>query len=296
MASKIDAAEDLERQLLAGQAIVEIDPDLVDDSFVDDRLKESREDIEDLVETFKERGQDTPILVRPHRDVDGRFETIFGHRRKRAAKATGRKVRAVVRQISDRDHVIAQGQENAARSGLSFIERATFASNMGERKFDNQTIMAALRINKTVLSKMQAVTTQIPLEVIQAIGPAAEIGRDRWYELAVKLRDLGSSDEAIALVRQPTFREIDGATRFNSLFRHLDSIPRPRASSSTEEALPSWEPKDQSVRVTTKGTKKAVTIALRRPDGVRFGHWISENLESLYNDFRRTERNTMTGD
>lgn len=301
MANKANAAEELERKLLAGQTIIEIDPSLVDDSFVNDRLDESREDVQDLVESYREqssngeRGQDTPILVRPHRHVQGRFEIIFGHRRTRAAKATGRKVRAVVRDLSDRDHVIAQGQENAARAGLSFIERATFASNLARRDFDNQTIMAALRANKTVLSKMQAVTAQVPLEVIRAIGPAAEIGRDRWYELAVHLRDVGEL-VATAIVRETSFQEGDSEARFNRLFKHVASVAKSRGASSTSALKENWQPDDRSLRVTTSGTKNAITLALRKPDGVRFGAWISQNLETLYGEFRRAERDKKTGD
>ena len=41
-----------------------------------------------------------------------------------------RKVRAVVKEMKDREHVIAQGQENSARANLSFIEKALFAARI----------------------------------------------------------------------------------------------------------------------------------------------------------------------
>lgn len=297
MASKVDAAEELERQLLAGQSIIEVDPDLIDDSFVEDRMDESREDIQDLVESFLERGQDSAILIRPHRQTAGRFETIFGHRRRRAAKATGRKVRAVVKEISDREHVIAQGQENAARADLSFIERAMFAQSLGERGFDNQTTMAALGVNKSVLSKMQAVITQIPPIIIRAIGPATSVGRDRWYELAVCLRDLATRNEAIEIIERQDFSNLDSNERFELIWNQSvtnapkrDQAPQPRRSGMN------WQPGDHSLNVATKATKNTLTIELHKPEGIRFGNWITQNLETLYGEFRRLESTNETGD
>nr|WP_281722381.1 plasmid partitioning protein RepB [Nitrosomonas nitrosa] len=297
MASRIDAAEELERRLLAGQSIIEVDPDLIDDSFVDDRMEESRENIQDLIDSFRERGQDSPILIRPHRHASGRFETIFGHRRKRAAKATGKNVRAVIRELSDREHVIAQGQENAARADLSFIERAMFAQTLAERDFDNQTIMTALGVNKTVLSKMQAVTTQIAPALIRAIGPARNVGRDRWYELSVCLRDTARHDVAVAIAEHQDFAAADSDERFELLYTQLANSPSHHSSApQTHGPGANWEPGDCSLRVTTKSRKNSVTIALQRPDGIRFGNWISQNLDTLYVEFRRVDSTKETGD
>ncbi|NKF33252.1 ParB/RepB/Spo0J family partition protein, partial [Pseudomonas sp. BGM005] len=91
-------------------------PDTVEVSFVKDRLSEDDEAFRALVEAIRVRGQDTPILVRPHGTIDGRYQVVFGHRRLRAARELGRNVRAVVKAIDDRTHVIAQGQENSARA------------------------------------------------------------------------------------------------------------------------------------------------------------------------------------
>ncbi|MFC7555837.1 ParB/RepB/Spo0J family partition protein [Pseudoroseomonas wenyumeiae] len=60
--------------------------------------------------------------MRPHPTEPGRFQVAFGHRRLRAARDLAKPVRAVVRPLSDRELVLAQGQENSARANLSFIE------------------------------------------------------------------------------------------------------------------------------------------------------------------------------
>ena len=62
---------------------------------------------------------------------------VFGHRRLRAAKQLGRNVRAVVKEMKDREHVITQGQENSARANLSFIEKAILtAANLARLHYD----------------------------------------------------------------------------------------------------------------------------------------------------------------
>ena len=79
-------------KLVEGETIVEIDPDSVDDFFVRDRFAADDEEFSDLLHAIRERGQDLPILVRPHPSKTGRYMVVFGHRRVRAAK-TARSVR-----------------------------------------------------------------------------------------------------------------------------------------------------------------------------------------------------------
>src|SRR5690606_36556655 len=52
-------------------------------------------------------------------------------------------VRAVVRDLSDTELVLAQGKENAERRSLSFIERAFFAKALIDHGFDRATAQAA---------------------------------------------------------------------------------------------------------------------------------------------------------
>ena len=58
-------------------------------------------------------------------------------------------MRAVLRHLSDAELVVAQGKENNERRDLSFIERALFAAHLEERKFDRDTIQAALGVDKS---------------------------------------------------------------------------------------------------------------------------------------------------
>ena len=151
---------------LAKGSVVELDPELIDGSFVSDRIDDDDEAFQELLAAVKERGQDSPILVRPHPAVSGRYQVVFGHRRVKVAKQLGRQVRAVVKPMADQDHVIAQGQENAARSNLSFIERTLFAKRLADLGYDQSVIKSALALDATTFSKMQSVAAHVPEAII----------------------------------------------------------------------------------------------------------------------------------
>ena len=158
---KAKRAEEIERKLTAGQVIVELDPELIDPSFISDRMPSSAEGLTELTEAIREHGQFNPILVRPHPEEAGRYQVAFGHRRLRAVTSLGRQIKSVVRELSDEQLVIAQGQENHERKDLSFIEKARFAHRL-EQRFGRATIMAALSIYKSDLSNMLSVVSRIP--------------------------------------------------------------------------------------------------------------------------------------
>ncbi|MGO4611618.1 ParB/RepB/Spo0J family partition protein, partial [Variovorax sp. 2RAF20] len=83
------------------------------------RLEIDPVQLNELVEQIREHGQQVPILVRPHPQAKGRYQVAYGHRRLAAAKKLGLSVRAVVRDLTDDQLVVSQGQENSARTNLS---------------------------------------------------------------------------------------------------------------------------------------------------------------------------------
>ena len=87
------------KKMISGEAIVGLDPNLVDESFVSDRVDRIEEDKEEFAlfrDGIEKDGQLQPILVRPHPTKSGRYMIVFGHRRTRAARELGIPVRAVV--------------------------------------------------------------------------------------------------------------------------------------------------------------------------------------------------------
>lgn len=294
--SMIRSVNELAKQAdayLEGEHVVELDPNAIDGSFVSDRMGDDKEQYQELLEAIRERGQDSPILVRPHPGIDGRYMIVFGHRRVRVAGELGRKVRAVVKEIDDKTHVIAQGQENSARANLSFIEKAMFAKRLEDLGYDRDVISSALASNASAVSKMVSVVTRIPASVIGKIGSAASVGRERWVELSLLVGR--KSDMVDEIQSEPEFGELESNERFERLLAALNAKGKPVRKASVKPEAQSWAPEDKSVSVSVRKAGKAVTIAVKETDGGRFGTWISDNLRDLYEAFRKSER-TATGD
>lgn len=292
--SMIRSVSELARQAdayLEGEQVVDLDPALIDVSFVADRMEGDEEQFSELLEAIRENGQNTPILVRPHPGLDGRYMIVFGHRRARAAKHLGRKVRAVVKAIDDRTHVVAQGQENSARANLSFIEKASFAKRLADMGYGRDVICSALASNEAAVSKMISVVTRIPASVIQAIGPAPAVGRERWVALSLLAnRKAEILDEAIS---DPGVAEIDSNERFDRIFTSLNTGAAPGRKALPRSDVRAWASPDQSISVTVAKSGKKATVTLGRPDGLRFAEFISGQLDDLYEAFRKSTKETV---
>lgn len=285
---KFERAQDIEKQLAEGQTIIEIDPALVDSSFVSDRIGIDAVKLAQLGEQIKDHGQQVPILVRPHPDARGRYQVAYGHRRLAAVKVLGIKVRAVVRELSDDQLVVSQGQENNARTNLSYIERALFAVRLEDRSFSRETIMAALGIDKAALSKMVSVVRQVPIELIEAIGAAPEIGRRRWMELA-DLLPKASVKNVLASLSEPETKALSSDRRFQAVVDALTT--KPKKTPKSTGAFKSWAPDDKSVRVSLKANGKTATIAIGAVNGPLFAAYITERLDDLYADWQSKQEN-----
>lgn len=97
--------------------------DLIDD-FPDHPFQvKDDEDMEKLVESIRNNGVLTPIIVR--KKEDERYETIAGHRRKHACKKLGLMViPAIAREISRDEAVIAMVDSNLQREVILPSEKA----------------------------------------------------------------------------------------------------------------------------------------------------------------------------
>lgn len=86
------------------------------------------EDMDQLVESVKERGIITPITLR--QKEDGRYEIVSGHRRRKACELAGLEtVRAEIKELSHEEAVILMVESNLQRSTILPSEKA-FAYKM----------------------------------------------------------------------------------------------------------------------------------------------------------------------
>ncbi|WFU07203.1 plasmid partitioning protein RepB (plasmid) [Rhizobium sp. CB3171] len=279
---QIERSEEFERQLTEGLAVVEIDPESVVSAFVRDRL-EIDPKLGGLVEQIREHGQQVPILVRPYPKDRALYQIAYGHRRHAAAKLLGRKVKAVVRELTDDELVVSQGQENNVRADLSYIERCLFAARLEDGGFTRDIIMASLGVDKTNVSRMIALAHQIPAEVIFKIGAAPAVGRRRWSELADKLPAGNLSEEVFAILDDDHFRALSSDERFDAFLASMTS-DQPR------ETTP-WQRFDDALPVKFKRSGSGTTFVFSEKEAPGFDEFVKSRLSNLYAEYRK-----QTGD
>jgi ParB family transcriptional regulator, chromosome partitioning protein len=267
-------ARSLRETLASGDQVIEIDPADIDVSFIADRIVvENDPSFISLKEKIAKHGQQVPILVRPHPNDPKRFQAAYGHRRLRAASQIGRPVKAIVRALTDSELVVAQGQENSERRDLSFIERALFASHLDERKFDRETITAALGVDKPELSRLLGVVKVVESDIILAIGPAPKIGRPRWLLFAEKMSDAANRRGARQAIATEAFTERESNARFELLFGQIEVSGKPAKAPAAHKEV-AW----------IERTKVGVRLI---SDDRAFGSFLESRLPELLREFEQ---------
>jgi ParB family chromosome partitioning protein len=293
LAVRANSAKELEAKLAAGETVVELDPALVDRSFMPDRMDDPDDGYAQLRDAIREHGQASPILVRPHPDRATHYQVAFGHRRLRAAAELGRPVRAIVKQLSDVELVLAQGQENSARTDLSFMERAQFAKRLEMAGYTRDTIMAALGVEKTTLSRLIAVATDIPPAVVAAVGPARSVGRDRWMELVSQFR-AASPATLPALLAADDFTSLPSDARFEAVLQACrDPSPAPvtqpesiiRPKLMIREKPRSWQASDGREIARIAPGPRSFVVSIDRAAAPEFGEYLVTQLQRLYDEY-----------
>lgn len=273
------AAARLHEQLLAGDHVVSLDAALIDPSPIADRLPADLDPgFDQLVASIEQNGQQVPILVRPSPATDGRYQIAYGRRRLRALVQLGKPVKAIVRELSDDEVVVAQGRENLDRSDLSFIEKALFAKRLEDAGYERSIIMAALSTDKSDLSRYIAIARRVPEELARQIGPAVKAGRARWSALVEALAKPRATAKIDDTVSSERFRAADSDTRFGLVFNALASTER----STRGEAWSTPEGR-RAARIERRGTQTAITFDEKRvPD---FAAFVAGRLDALYTEF-----------
>jgi ParB family chromosome partitioning protein len=278
--ARFQRAEQIEEQLARGQTIVELDPGLIDPSFVRDRMASS-DSLDSLREAIRDHGQQVPILVRANPVHPGRYQVAFGHRRLQVAADLNRTVRAVVREMTDDQLVIAQGQENNERRDLSFIEKCRFAAALEEKSFKRATIMAALAVPKSTLSEMFSVIEKIPLEVVDAIGPAPKTGRRVWLELSNLLARKGAATRILHALTSPELLKLDSDERLRRI------LLKPRVPAAVRK-VEKWSTLQGAAFAKIRYDAKNISITINRSLDPDFADEAVAQLKLLY-ERKRTE-------
>ncbi|MGN8024315.1 plasmid partitioning protein RepB [Phyllobacterium sp. 22229] len=288
MMQSLDELAENSIRMLDGETVVSLDPSDLDGSFIADRIGEDDDAYLELREAIRHSGQSTPILVRPHPDDPRRYMIVFGHRRAKVARELGFKVRAIIKPLADIEHVLAQGQENTARADLSFIEKALFARKLMDSGMTKETVKSALTIDDTLLSRMISVVDTVPAIVLEAVGAAKGVGRDRWEELKKLVQITGNAAKAIEFIGSKDFK-VGTQEGFNLLLNHIKASKKQKTPKRVvDQGI--WIPDDKLVSVTSKPRPKGFSLDLTDKEAKPFGEWISNNLDRLYETFKQSRK------
>ncbi|KAB2784737.1 plasmid partitioning protein RepB [Brucella anthropi] len=236
-----------------GDRIIDIDVNDIAPSQIQDRFDGSYEEaaIAEIVESMRERGQIVPGLVRPLDDGTHHYQIVFGRRRWNAAKQLGLPFRAVIKELTDEQAIVFQGEENTNREDLSFLEKCLFAHEQEAAGFRRDVICASLSTTKSHLSEMLRITTTVPKSTLLLIGRAPDTGRRRWLEfcelwnarsnaqlLVQQALTSSPSDRfqaAVAALKQPDLKQVTQESKVQREIRAngelLATIARSKAGS-----------------------------------------------------------------
>jgi ParB family chromosome partitioning protein len=267
-------------------AIRDLDTDLLDDWGPKDRLEEGvtavtpedESSFATLKTTILEQGQQVPILVRPSKLSPGRYEIIFGRRRVKACSELNIPVRANVQEMDDETALMAKGLENAARRGLSFYEKALFASEILSLGKTTTRVGEVLGVSRNAVSQLNRVATVIPRKVGVSIGSAPSSGRPKWFKLADAF-ETGKINEEKAMEHLANMDALDSDQRLDQLIKNVKDLAK--NSKSPDQRSPLND-------VTIK-TGRGVTLQVKQGP---FATWLDKNIDEIiqkaHDDFAAT--------
>ena len=280
--------EDLRSKIASAAGVVQIDVNLIDPSPLSDRLNEADDpSYLSLKQSIAQRGQEIPVLLRPHPKTPGRYQVAYGRRRIRVAKELDRPVKAIIRDLSDEELVIAQGLENTSREDLTFIEKALFAMNIEDAGYDRSVVQDALSVDRADASRLSTVARTIPPEIIRAIGKAPSFGRRRWLSLADLLKDKTALNRSKDALTQRGFSELKSDDRFRAVWAAA-SPARPKPERPTK-AQPAPVVSTSGTRIASaRHENRELTLLIDRAVSPLFASFVVDQIPALFDEFSRS--------
>lgn len=133
------------------------------------------------LESFKKHGQLIPVIGRTCRDDESiDYELICGARRLFVARYLNAKLLVDVRELSDKDAIIAMDIENRVRKDVSPYERGlSYTRSLRANHFKSQEELArALRVSASQVSRLVKIA-RLPSVIVSAFANPLDI-REGW--------------------------------------------------------------------------------------------------------------------
>ena len=172
----------------------------------------SKENLEELTNSIKEQGIIQPIVVRPNKDLNGKYEIIAGERRWLASQNAGlHEVPVVILNIDDAKSLEFAIIENVQRKDLNAVEEAQgYQRLVDEFNYNQEKLSKFIGKSRSfianslrLLSLPDAILLMVEREQISAGHARSLVGLNNSVELAKKIiQKKLSVRQAEVLVRQ----------------------------------------------------------------------------------------------
>jgi len=277
---------------LGEDTILSIDPSKIDRSPYQDRFNNDHEaeaELEALKVSIAAEGQKIPVLVRPHPSKSDYYQLAYGHRRLAAIKSLmadadrpeSIKIKAHVRNLTDRQLIEEQAVENGVRENLTWIEQAMWAVQLKEAGLSHRAICPVLALSEAAVSHLFRVTSVIPADIIFAIGRAKSVGRPKWTTLADLLKDDGKIPAVRELLGTAEFQSKDGAGRIGMAIdwaNGIIAIEPKEASKAVDFTL------GERLLGRMKSSFSGTTITIPKKEDA-FARWLAERMPELLQEY-----------
>jgi ParB family transcriptional regulator, chromosome partitioning protein len=282
---------------LSEDSIFSLDPTKIERSPFKDRFSndaEAETELEALKLSIEAEGQKIPVLVRPHPTKPDHYQLAYGYRRwaaimammADAAQPEKIKIKAYVRELTDRQLIEEQSLENGVRENLTWIEQAMWAVQLQRAGLSNRAICPVLGLSEAAVSHLFRVTSVVPEDIIYAIGRAKTVGRPKWTALSELLKDSSKVARVRAVTKTPAFVSADGPGRIALAMRAASAL---ETKSIAEEEV---ETRDFTLgdrllcqmKTTASGTK----VAIPKKEAA-FAQWLAARLPELVSEFDQSD-------
>jgi ParB family chromosome partitioning protein len=277
---------------LGEDSILSLDPAKVERSPYQDRFdndEETEAELEALKASIATEGQKIAVLVRPHPTKRDHYQLAYGHRRLVAIKSIMAeaerpetvKIKAYVRDLTDRQLIEEQAIENGVRENLTWIEQAIWAVQLKDAGLSQRAICPILGLSEAAVSHFFRVTSVVPRDVIFAIGRAKAVGRPKWTAFADLLRDDSKVEAVRKVLGTDEFRKADGAGRIGLAINAANGVSR--SSSEAPRATVDFMLGERLFgRMKDSGSGMTVSIPKKEE---AFARWLAERMPDLLREY-----------
>ena len=260
-----------------------VSPDYIDPQRTLDRMPRPKQDDIALMESIRDHGQQTPIIVRRHPTKRKRLQLAAGGRRLKAIRALGLFAKVIIRRMSDDEMVLTQGLENVARRDLSYIERALFVIALEAKGYPRKLAAAALNIDETERSRIAGQASRIKRDIIDKVGPAPSIGRTRWAALDDALKVEGARELALSRIKRTGFSKLSSDERFAAV---LEAVQQKASVEHARQVVLA----SGLTLASVKHSRGACSLRIDENAAPGFSDFLTGRLEELLAEFMKTSR------